>query len=183
MEAIQSEFEIDVQYRHFPLHPDTPPDGLTLEQLFAGRGIDVAAAQERMARLMADEGLAYGERTHTYNSRLAQELASWAVEQPGGEAIHGTLFQAYFVEGLNLGEPDVLIAAARRVPLPPEEAQHILETRSYRDRVDADWQRSWTLGLSGVPAFVLGSRGLVGAQPLETLRDFLVSSGIAPRER
>ena len=80
---------IEVAYRHFPLHPDTPEDGLTLEQLFAGRNIDIPAAQERMSRLMQQEGLPYGSRTMTYNSRLAQELGKWAETQPGGDKIHG----------------------------------------------------------------------------------------------
>ena len=85
-------FELDVTYRHFPLHPDTPDDGLTLEELFAGRNMDIAAGQARMAMLMAQEGLPYGTRTMTYNSRLAQELGKWAETQPDGDKIHEALF-------------------------------------------------------------------------------------------
>ena len=63
----------------------------------------------RMQGLMAAEGLPYGRRTHTYNSRLAQELAKWADSQPGFEAIHDLLYKAYFVDGRNVGDPEVLI--------------------------------------------------------------------------
>ena len=48
----------------------------------------------------------YGRRTHTYNSRLAQELGKWADTQPGGEAIHDALYKAYFVDTRNIGDPD-----------------------------------------------------------------------------
>ena len=58
----------------FPLHPDTPAAGQSLDVLFAGRHLDLQAVQQRLADLMRAEGLPYGERTHTYNSRLAQEL-------------------------------------------------------------------------------------------------------------
>ena len=79
---------------HFPLHPETPADGVTLEELFAGRDVDMDGMHNRMKGLMDGEGLPYGRRPHTYNSRLAQELGIWADTQPGGEAIHLALYQA-----------------------------------------------------------------------------------------
>ena len=56
---------------------------------------------QRMVELMRAEGLPYGERTHTYNSRLAQELGKWA-DACGVEAIHDILYRAYFVENRNI---------------------------------------------------------------------------------
>ena len=77
-----------MRWVHVPLHPETPPEGRTLEALFAGRGVDIEAMYTRMKGLMDAEGLPYGRRTHTYNSRLAQELGSWADTQAGGEVLH-----------------------------------------------------------------------------------------------
>ena len=94
-----------VQFVHFPLHPDTPPEGKSLEALFAGRGYDIDKMQAQMRARMTAEGLPYGNRTMTYNSRLAQELGKWADSQPGGEAIHDALFRAYFVDVKNIGDP------------------------------------------------------------------------------
>jgi len=45
------------------MHPETPAEGQTLAQLFAGRPIDLPAAQAHMKKLMAAEGLPYGNRT------------------------------------------------------------------------------------------------------------------------
>ena len=72
-----------VRWVHFPLHPETPAEGASLEALFAGRDIDLEAMYAHMKSLMDEEGLPYGRRTHTYNSRLAQELGTWADTQPG----------------------------------------------------------------------------------------------------
>ena len=69
-------------------------EGQSLEQLFAGRGMDLDAMFARMKGLMDEEGLDYGQRTHTYNSRLAQELGKWAETQTGGEAIHDAMNRA-----------------------------------------------------------------------------------------
>lgn len=154
---------------HFPLHPETPSEGLRLEALFAGRDIDLEAMYARMKTLMDKEGLPYGRRTHTYNSRLAQELGRWADTQPGGGAIHDALYKAYFVEGRNIGDIDVLVEIAASVGLSTEDARQVLANRTFSAQIDADWQKSRAYGITGVPTFVAGGYGVAGAQPYEVL--------------
>lgn len=168
-----------VQWIHFPLHPDTPPEGRTLDALFAGRGYDIAKMQAQMRSRMAAEGLPYGERRMTYNSRLAQELAKWADAQPGGTAIHDALFRAYFVEARNIGDPQVLLDIAKNVGLDPVLATEVIEKRTHRAAVDADWEKSRSYGITGVPSFVVGGYAVVGAQPYEVL-EALVQRASAP---
>jgi predicted DsbA family dithiol-disulfide isomerase len=167
---------------HFPLHPETPQEGRTLEDLFAGRSAaDIHANYLRMKGLMEAEGLPYGERTHTYNSRLAQELGKWAETQPGGEAIHDALYRAYFVEARNVGDAAVLIEIAESVGLPADAARDVLTNRTFKDAVDADWTRSREIGVTGVPTFVCDGYGVVGAQPYEMLEQLIVKAGAEPR--
>lgn len=162
-----------VKWVHFPLHPDTPQNGRSLEDLFAGRGYDIPKMQAQMRARMQAEGLPYGTRTMTYNSRLAQELGAWADTQPGGEAIHDALFRAYFVDAKNIGDPEVLVDIAKSVGLPADQAREVLEKRTYKDAIDADWQKSHQYGVTGVPTFVVGNRGVVGAQPYEVLEELV----------
>jgi len=182
VDRLNANFAISVKIVQFPLHPDTPQQGLTLEQLFAGRDIDISAAQARMKQLMAAEGLPYGERAMTYNSRLAQELATWAKSQPSGEAIHDALFRAYFVDGVNIALSDNLVPIAEQVGLNADQACEVLAGHQTRDAVDADWQRSRELGVTGVPTFVVGDRGVAGAQPYEVLERMLVDAGAVRRK-
>ena len=158
-----------MHWTHFPLHPDTPDSGIPLEELFRGRGYDIEAMKQRMSALMIEENLAYGNRSHTYNSRLAQELAKWGESFPEGDALNLKLFEAYFAEGRNLAEPEVLLDVAEVAGLPLETAEEVIRQRSFRDAVDTDWKRAHKLGVTGVPTFVSGNRGLVGAQPYESL--------------
>ena len=166
-----------MRWVHFPLHPDTPPEGLALEALFAGRGYDIPKMQAQMRARMAAEGLPYGERKMTYNSRLAQELAKWADSQPGGEVIHDALFQAYFVDGRNIGDREVLVRIAESVGLPGDKAREVIRTRSHSDLVDADWELARRYGITAVPTFVAGGRGVVGAQPYEVLERLVREAG------
>ena len=170
-----------MKWVHFPLHPDTPLDGQSLEDLFAGRGMDMDAMYARMKRLMDDEGLPYGQRTHTYNSRLSQELGKWADTQPGGEAIHDALYRAYFVDAVNVGDVDALLKIAGAVGLDVAAAGGVLESRSFSDAVDVDWELSRRYGVTGVPTFVAGRQGVVGAQPYEVLEKLLQDAGAESR--
>ena len=181
IEKLRAAYGVQVEWIHFPLHPDTPAEGRTLQDMFAGRGMDIPAMKARMVGLMAEEGLPYGDRDMTYNSRLAQELGKWAETQPGGGAIHDAMFKAYFVDTVNLFNVDALVSIAESVGLPSDEARQVLKDRSFSDAVDADWRRAAQDGITGVPTFVAGGYGLVGAQPYDVLESLVVKARGEPR--
>ena len=180
IEKLKQTFEIDATLVHFPLHPETPAEGRSMAELYAGRNVDPEAMYQRMKGLMDEEGLPYGRRTHTYNSRLAQELGKWADTQPGGEALHDALYKAYFVDARNIGDLEILVELAQSVGLSGDEARAVLTERRFKDAVDADWAKSHRYGVTGVPTFVAGRYGVVGAQPYDTLEQLLEKAG-APR--
>jgi predicted DsbA family dithiol-disulfide isomerase len=173
IEKLRKTHGLRVKWVHFPLHPETPAEGRSLEDLFAGRGYDIPKMQAQMRARMEAEGLPYGTRTHTYNSRLAQELAAWADTQPGGEKIHDAMFRAYFVDAKNIGDPGVLVDIAASVGLPADQAREVIEKRTHKEAVDADWEKSRQYGITGVPTFVIGHQGVVGAQPYEALEELV----------
>jgi len=152
-----------------------------LEELFAGRGVDIDAMYTRMKGLMEAEGLPYGKRTHTYNSRLAQELGKWADTKSDGDMIHDALYRAYFVDAKNIGDVEILVGVAKSVGLPEDEAREVLEQRTYKSVVDADWTKSRQFGVTGVPTFAAGGYGVVGAQPYEALEELVKNAGAATR--
>ena len=119
---------------------------------------------------MEAEGLPYGQRTHTYNSRLAQELGKWADTQPGGEAIHDPLFQAYFVDGRNIEDTSVLIEIAVDAGLERTPVAGFLDSDKALDIVETEATQAHQSGIQGVPAFIVNGRFLFsGAQSPETI--------------
>jgi predicted DsbA family dithiol-disulfide isomerase len=181
VEKLQQAFDVETVLVHFPLHPETPVEGRSMAEVYAARNVDPEAMYQRMKGLMDAEGLPYGRRTHTYNSRLAQELGKWADTQPGGAALHDKLYQAYFVEARNIGDPDLLVELAQSVGLPAEEARAVLTERRFKEAIDADWAKSHQYGVTGVPTFVAGGYGVVGAQPYEVLEQLLDRAGARRR--
>lgn len=181
VEKLKEAFDVEPVLVHFPLHPDTPAEGREMAAFYKERGTDPEAAYQRMKTLMDAEGLPYGRRTHTYNSRLAQELGKWADTQQGGAALHDALYRAYFVDARNIGDPEVLIDIVRSVGLPAEEARAAIAERRFKDAVDADWAKSHRYGVTGVPTFVADRYGVVGAQPYDVLAQLVEKAGARRR--
>jgi len=136
----------------------------------------------RLKTLMDQEGLPFdGGRHMTFNSRLAQELAKWGESKPQSDQLNMALYQAYFVEGQNIGDKDVLLRVVEQVGLPVEEAREVLEQRSMKTAVDADWRRAMSIGVTSVPTFAVGLQGVAGAQPYGQLALLLEHTGAVKR--
>lgn len=174
--------DLTIQWTAFPLHPETPDEGRSLDELFAGRGVDIPAVLARLKSTADDLGLPFTARSMTYNSRRAQELGKWAEAEGRGETFHRLVFDAYFAHGRNIGHLDVLLELAAAAGLDPLEAQRILDQKRYKAAVDQDWQRSRELGITAVPTFQVQGRRLVGAHPYEAIRDLALAAGAAPRK-
>jgi predicted DsbA family dithiol-disulfide isomerase len=174
IEKLKAEHNVKVEWVHFPLHPETPAQGVALAELFRGRSPEQRKAMHAQMKARMDaEGLPYGERTMTYNSRLAQELGKWADTQPDGEALHVAFFRAYFVDARDISNPDVMLEIVNEAGLSVDGAREVLEKRTFKDAVDADWKLSRQYGITGVPTFVIGRQGVVGAQPYEVLEQLV----------
>jgi predicted DsbA family dithiol-disulfide isomerase len=181
VKKLKEEYNITAKVTHFPLHPETPSEGKSLASLFGRSPEELKARHEQMQGLMDAEGLPYAQRSHTYNSRLAQEIGKWAETQPGGEAIHDRFFEAYFVERRNVGDVEVIIDVVKSIGLDEDEARAVITERRFKGAVDEDWARSRAIGVTGVPTFVSGGQGVVGAQPYEVLEQLMAAVGAEKR--
>ena len=152
-----------------------------MEELFAGRPVDIKQVLANLSRTAKDLGLPFGKRERTFNSRLAQELAKLAEKQGSGEQFHMAAFRAYFADGLNIGLRSTLVELGNSVGLPGEQVLEVLEKRTFEEAVDQDWMRSYQLGVKAVPTFMINGMSLVGAQPYEKLVQLMQGSGVAKR--
>ena len=159
------------------MHPNTPEEGLTLDELFAGRGIDIPALLEHLRRVANECGLPFGMREKTFNSRRAQELGKWAESLGRGEDFHLAVFRAYFVDGLNIAKVPVLTKLVETMNLDGAEAKRVLTEETFKQLVDQDWAYSRTHGITAVPTFTADGRTVVGAQPYEALEKLVLAAG------
>ena len=151
----------------FDLHPEYPPEGLPRAQLLARYGEGMT---EHMRRFFAARGLRYNPHPDVVpNSQDALRLTELARDLGRHEDTHDRLMEAYWDEGANVGDAEVLRGLAAELALPADEVDDVLGGDRYRDRVAAATQQALSIGANAVPAFLLDSRLLVlGAQPEET---------------
>ncbi len=150
----------------FDLHPEYPPDGIPREQLHARYG---STFHDRLRERFAEEGLAYNPPPEVVpNTMHALRVTELARERGLHGAVHDRLMDAYWAEGRNIGDPDELRALAVEAGLDGAEVDEVLAGDEYRDRVLGLTAQAVSIGITGVPGFLLDQRLLVlGAQPRE----------------
>jgi predicted DsbA family dithiol-disulfide isomerase len=130
--------------------------------------------------MAAEVGLPIVDRDWISNSRPALEAAEYAREQGCFDPFHRAVFTAYFAEGRDIGKHDVLREIATSVGLNAVGMIDALNDGRYAERVNEDLEISRQIGLTGVPAFILGNRAIVGAQPYNV---FEYVMGLLGREK
>jgi predicted DsbA family dithiol-disulfide isomerase len=117
---------------------------------------------------MEAAGLPFTLSEHIPNSRAALRVAELARDAGVHEVLHDRLMHAYWGEGEDLGDHDVLRRHAAAAGVDAAEVDDVLGSDRYLDRVLASTQEAVSIGVTGVPAFLLDGRLLVlGAQPEE----------------
>lgn len=104
------------------------------------------------------------------HSHLAFEGYQFAREQAKGNDYNHRVLEAFFVEGRDIGDPDVLAELAGEVGLDKQEFADALSTRKYREAHQQALRHAYEeAGVTGVPMFVIGDRVLTGLQDQGTL--------------
>jgi predicted DsbA family dithiol-disulfide isomerase len=134
-----------------------------------------------MKQAARDLELPFGDRKMTYNSRLAQELGKWAEQMGKGDAFHDAVFRAYFADGRNIADVDVLANIAMSVGLGAQKARDMLTARTFKEDVDGDWARSYESRVTAVPTFLMNRQTLVGAQQFNALANFMLQNNVNRR--
>lgn len=168
---MRREFDAELLWLPFDLHPEYPPEGILLEDLHRRYGFGVGEDDPMRARFEA-AGLVYDRPEVVPNTRLALRLTEAAREQGLHEPFHDRLMDAYWAEATNIGDADELRRLAAEVGLDDAEVERVIaDPDAYLDVVLGSTQQAQSIGINGIPGFLLDRRLLVlGAQPLEVFR-------------
>ena len=168
----------EIHLQPFELNPNLPFEGedatehlmgkygIGEEQLEANR----AAIRERAAAL----GLAFNMRkgSRVYNTFDAHRLLHWAELQNNELALvlKRALLRAYFGDGENVADRDVLVRIARETGLDADAARRVLDSDEFADAVRAQERHFQQAGIQSVPATIVNGQYLIsGGQPPEAV--------------
>jgi predicted DsbA family dithiol-disulfide isomerase len=164
IEALRREFPVDVVWRPFELHPETPKSGVVARQAF-GDSPRAAAIGRNIEQLAAESGIAIRMPRLIANSHLALEAAEFAREHGALEPYHAALFEAYFRDGRDLGDAGVLCDIASSCGIDALELRQALADGRFAAVIDRATEAAREDGIVSTPTFVYeGGFRLIGAQ-------------------
>ena len=115
------------------------------------------------------------------NTRQALQVTELARDLDLQRVFHDRLMDAYWAEEADIGDPDVLRRLAAEVGVDAEQVEDTLAGDRYVDRITASTQQAHSLGITGIPGFLLDRRlVLTGAHPLDVFDQAFAQLGLAP---
>ena len=179
LRLLPPDIETEVHWRPFELNPDMPAEGID-RKLYRTRKFGSwersQALDAQLAENGAGEGIqfAFDRMERTPNTFEAHRLILLAGEQGVQDGVVEALFQAYFVNAMDIGNREVLAGIATAAGM---DARDFLESERGRQEVGAEESWARRLGVQGVPFFLInGVAAISGAQQPEIIAATLARS-------
>jgi predicted DsbA family dithiol-disulfide isomerase len=168
--------KVEVNWRPFFLDPTIPAEGMSrrtyLENKFGAERLETLHDPILAAAKADGVPYAFDKITRTPNTMDAHRLIRWSHDGGKQHDVAERLFMAYFNEGLDIGDHKVLAKIAGEVEMDEADVSAKLANDTDIDAVNAEVERAYRMGVTGVPCFIFAQRqGLMGAQPAEVLAD------------
>lgn len=169
------EFPLEIRWRPYELNPGMPREGMSrrdyCERKF-GSWEHARRLYARVEAVAAEDGLPlHVDRiARTPNTRRAHRLIEHAASQGLQDTLVDALFQAYFVDGRDVGDTATLQTIGVAVGLDPKGVAAVLADDAHDTALEAAEQSAREAGVDGVPAFFYNGRLLFsGAQSADTI--------------
>ena len=172
----------EVSWRPFELNPDMPTGGLARDEYRQAKFGSLERSRELDAQVAAAAETAglqirFDRMHRTPNTRDAHRLIAWSAPLGRQDALVDRLFEAYFVEGQDVGDRTTLAALAGEAGLDPTAAAAYLATDAGTREIEEEEGAVRRAGLSGVPTFVLERHVLFsGAVPSDVFAEALAKA-------
>ena len=180
LHRLGGEVAAELHFQPFELNPGMPSGGQDIAEHLAQKYGSTPAQVESNREAIRARGAALGftfrmdRRGRIYNTFDAHRLLHWAELEGHQAALKHALFEAYFTEGQDPSDHQLLAELAGRVGLDAARAQQILSSDEYADEVRAQERFYQERGIHSVPAIILNQRHLIsGGQPPEVFEQAL----------
>jgi len=179
VELLDGKHEVRVTWKPYQLNPWMPAEGMERAE-YRRMKFGSAERSSGMDTRLADTGrelgidLAFERIARTPNTLDAHRLI-WLAGQQGRQIeMVDTLFQAYFTDGKDVGDPATLVELARAAGLDADAVTRFLSGDEGLTEVEEEEQLGRSLGIDGVPFFLLAEKyGVSGAQPPDVLANVI----------
>jgi predicted DsbA family dithiol-disulfide isomerase len=172
---------VEVRWYPFQLDPDIPPEGLDRQAyLEAKYGVEgIADALARPAALAREFGLelAFNRIARQPNTFDAHRLVRFSYGFGVQAQVVERLFQAFLLQGLDIGDRAVLVAIAAKSRLDPDAVSSFLSTGEDIFALRQEMADIRSAGVNEVPRFTFaGKQDIVGLQSADVFADALFNA-------
>lgn len=180
LEEFKGKEDIEIVWRSFQLDPNAK-DSTDIDMvsgLAKKYNMSIEKAQEmidQMNNMAKEVGLNYNFKDMIEtNTMKAHRLATYAKEFDLMGEMNERLLKAHFIDGINIGDIEVLGNLAEEVGLNKEDVINMLNSDKFIKEVEMDRYEAQQLEINSVPFFVFDNKyGVQGAQPTEAFIDVL----------
>jgi len=172
----------ELHFRPFELNPNMPPEGQDIgehiAQKYGSTPEELARNREGITARGAQLGFTFNmdKRTRIYNTFDAHRLLHWAGLEGRQHELKRALFAAYFTDGRNPSDREVLVEVAAQAGLDPDKAREVLESGRYAEEVRERELFYSRHGIHAVPSVIINNKYLIqGGQPVEVFEQALRS--------
>jgi predicted DsbA family dithiol-disulfide isomerase len=172
LSQVGDEVAAEIHFQPFELNPQMKAQGEDagefIARKYASSADQFAHTQEMIRARGAELGFEFRKRERIYNTFDAHRLLHWAEGTGKQKDLKHALFAAYFTEGRNISDHQVLEDVVAKVGLDANRVHQILASNEYADEVRAREQWYLSQGIHAVPAVILNDRYLIqGGQPVD----------------
>ncbi|MBL8271025.1 DsbA family oxidoreductase [Steroidobacter sp.] len=180
IERVGSDVSADIHFQPFELNPQMAPEGQDIgehiTQKYGSTPEQMEQSREGLRARGEELGFTFNmdKRARIYNTFDAHRLLHWAEQEGRQHELKKALFAAYFTDGRNPSDREVLIDVAAQIGLDPVRAREVLESNRYADEVREREQHFGRLGIRAVPSVIINNKYLIqGGQPVEVFEQAL----------
>lgn len=158
---------IELEWREFELHPEGQPDP---------KSPYMKQAQENVNRLAANYGIKMKANvltTVTSESRMAMMGLYFAKEYGKLEPYREAVFHAYWQEGKDIGDLDILCEIVANLEMDADKFRSAMQEETYLPLVLGEIDKARKNEITGVPTYQYGGHITMGAQSVERLERFI----------
>lgn len=167
----------EIRFHPFLLDPSTPDEGIDLrERLRSKYGVEPERMFGQVEAAARESGipLDFSKVTRSVATTRAHTLLRHALEKGTQRALKRALLGAYFLEGRDVGDLEVLVSIATEHGFEADEARALLRDDTELRRTREEASAVAAQGIGGVPFFVFDERlAFSGAQSVETMKQVI----------
>jgi predicted DsbA family dithiol-disulfide isomerase len=177
--ALRPDMEFDIRWRAYRLDPTIPPEGVDRKQYMQakfGNNPNRQAMQDALKQAGDGEGIAFAfdKIARSPNTIDSHRLIRWAASAGVQNEVVERLFEAYFEEGRDIGNADVLVEIASDAGMDSATVADLLEQGADREIIENEDAMAHRLGITGVPTFIFQNKYLgSGAVDPEALLEII----------